>query len=203
MTEPTCDYCNASDKFRCRSTEEAEACRMYRPANGGWGSGGVGYSDRCPPPDLSHLRWDRRFMTMAGMVASWSKDPSTQCGAVIVRPDRTVVSTGFNGFPRGCNDAEEMYNDRELKYARVVHAEMNAMLSAREPLNGYTLYVHSPGFSPCCSGCAAAVIQTGITRVVGWKTEFVREASLLSVTRGLNMFEEAGVEVTMMETADG
>jgi len=39
-------------------------------------------------------------MDLARLVASWSKDQSTQVGAVIVDQDKRIVSTGFNGFPR-------------------------------------------------------------------------------------------------------
>jgi len=45
--------------------------------------------------------WHDRFFAMADLVGSWSKDPSTKVGAVIIRPDRTIASVGYNGFPRG------------------------------------------------------------------------------------------------------
>lgn len=145
------------------------------------------------------MTWDYRFLSMAGLVASWSKDPSTKCGAVVVRPDRTIVSTGYNGFPKGCDDNPEFYADRELKLARVVHAELNAILHAREPLNGYTMYTHPPGFGPSCDRCSAHIIQSGITRVV-----HVRDDSDFAsrwkepAERGLQMYEEAGVEVVAL-----
>lgn len=106
-------------------------------------------------------KWDERFMTMARLVASWSKDPSTQAGAVITRSKR-VISLGFNGFPSGTDDSPELYAKRERKYRRVIHAEKNAMTFARCDLTGCTIYVtHAP-----CSQCAAEIIQTGITRIV-------------------------------------
>ena len=100
---------------------------------------------------------------MAEHVSKWSRDPSTKCGAVIVRPDKSLASTGFNGFPRGMDDDEELYDNREVKYDRVIHAELNAILSAHEPVRGYTLYVWP---LPTCSRCAVHVIQSGISRVV-------------------------------------
>jgi len=106
--------------------------------------------------------WDNRFFEMANMVASWSKDPSTKVGAVIVRPDRTIASVGYNGFPRGVDDSPEVYADRPKKYMRVVHAEANAILSAREPLHDYTLYV-TP-LHPCAT-CSGLIIQSGIKLV--------------------------------------
>lgn len=139
-------------------------------------------------------KWDRRFLTLAAHVAEWSKDPSTKVGAVIVRPDRTIAGVGYNGFPRGVADNDARYADRSQKYPMTVHAEMNAILSTKEPLNGFTIYV-SP-LSPCAS-CAGAIIQAGIRRVVAnvgnghperWKENF--ELSLL-------MFREAGVDALL------
>jgi dCMP deaminase len=109
------------------------------------------------------MNWDEYFLKIAAVAASKSKDPSTQVGAVIVRPDRTIVSVGYNGFPRGVADTPERLNDRPTKYSLVVHAEMNAILSARESLNGYTLY--TVPFMPC-DRCFVHVIQSGIKRVV-------------------------------------
>lgn len=108
-------------------------------------------------------KWDQRFLDLAKFVGGWSKDPSTQVGAVIVRPDRTVAALGYNGFPRGVLDHSERYDDRPTKYEMVVHAELNAILNSRESLEGSTLYV-TP--LPPCSQCAAAIIQRGIGRVV-------------------------------------
>ena len=107
-------------------------------------------------------RWDQFFVRLATASADMSRDPSTKVGAVIVRPNRTVVSLGFNGFPRGVDDAPNLYADRDEKLRRTVHAELNAILTAREPLDGTTLYCTHPP----CSHCAAAIIQAGITTVV-------------------------------------
>ena len=56
--------------------------------------------------------WDKRFLNLATEVASWSKDPSTQAGAVIVGPDKRIISVGFNGFPMGMPDTSALYEDR-------------------------------------------------------------------------------------------
>lgn len=147
-------------------------------------------------PD-SH-KWDRRFIALAELVASWSKDPSTQCGAVIVRPDRTVASVGFNGFPKGADDSPELYADRDLKLSRVVHAELNAILHAKEPLDGYTIYTFPAGISPTCDRCAAHVIQSGIKRVVHYASapgDDFSDRWRTAMERALTIYEEAGVEV--------
>jgi dCMP deaminase len=138
-------------------------------------------------------KWDRRMLKMAKLVASWSKDPSTQTGAVIARPDRTIASVGYNGFPRGCDDAPALYADRETKYSRIVHCEMNAILSAREPMHGCTLYT-IPFAS--CDRCAAHVIQAGIRRCVAPILPdhlLNRWGDSLATTRRL--FRESGVEL--------
>ena len=106
--------------------------------------------------------WDQRFLQLAAMVASWSKDPSTKVGAVIVRPNRTVASVGFNGFPRGMSDSPTLLNNREAKLSRTIHAELNAILNAEGPVRGFTLYcTHDP-----CDRCAVSIIQAGVVKVV-------------------------------------
>lgn len=108
-------------------------------------------------------KWDRRFLEMARLVASWSKDPSTKTGAVIVRPDRTVASVGFNGFPKWMEDHPHLYEDRAEKYSRIVHCEMNSLLHCKDDVKGYTLYT-VPFMS--CDRCAVHMIQAGIIRFV-------------------------------------
>jgi len=137
-------------------------------------------------------KWHERFFTLARVVGSWSKDPSTQVGAVIVRPDRTIASVGYNGFPRGVKDHPDSYADRPVKLLRTVHAEANAIITAREPLHGYTLYV-TP-LHPCAN-CAGLIIQAGIasvffeipeqsTRSAAWADHFWHMTS---------MFKDAGI----------
>ena len=91
--------------------------------------------------------WGRRFLHLAEHVSTWSKDPSTLVGAVIA-DDNRVVSVGFNGFPRGCDDSPALYAERERKYRRVIHAEANALLFAARPLAGCTLYTWPPARWP-------------------------------------------------------
>ncbi len=108
-----------------------------------------------------NTKWDTRFVQLAALVASWSKDPSTSVGAVVTKGNR-IVSLGFNGFPHGTEDDPSIYQDRERKYRRVLHAEQNAILFAMRDLTGCTIYVtHAP-----CARCTAQVIQAGLTRIV-------------------------------------
>jgi dCMP deaminase len=141
-----------------------------------------------------HSHWHRRFLELAEHTAQWSRDPNKKVGAVIVRPDKTVASLGFNGFARGVSDDLERYEDRLLKNEMVVHAEMNAILHAREPLHGYTLYVWP--FHPCAR-CAAAIIQSGIKTIYSLATETQNWKD--SITLAQTMFTEAGVNVIVMD----
>ncbi len=65
--------------------------------------------------------WNKRFLDLAEHVASWSKDPSTKVGAVVVDEKKRVVSLGYNGFPRGVLDIDSRYNDRDTKHLFVAH----------------------------------------------------------------------------------
>lgn len=136
--------------------------------------------------------WDGRFLEMAALVATWSKDPSTKVGAVITR-GKFVVSLGFNGHPAGIEDSVARLNDREVKYRTIIHAEMNAILSARQPVEDCTLYVVP--FMPC-SNCGAVIVQAGIQRVVTYHNDNERWAESFEITR--TIFAEAGVELVLL-----
>jgi dCMP deaminase len=140
------------------------------------------------------LRWHAYFFDLCMANAAMSKDPSTKVGAVIVRPDRTVVSMGYNGFPRGCNDDPKLYADRETKYRRVIHAEMNAILTAKEPLHGCTLYVWP---MPPCDRCAAHIAQAGIKVVYA---PFPEPRWAMSCEAGRTLLAEAGVDSVWFPT---
>jgi dCMP deaminase len=139
--------------------------------------------------------WDKRFLELAELISTWSKDPSTKTGSVIVRPDKTIASVGFNGFPRGIEDKPELLTNREEKLKRVIHAELNAMLSARERLDGYTIYIWPLAV---CSRCATHIIQAGIKKVVVRKDSYSprwEEENKLAA----ELFKEAKVELVLLE----
>lgn len=139
-------------------------------------------------------KWDQRFLGLARFWAeTCSKDPSTKVCAVIADGKR-VVSLGYNGFPAGVDDDPEAYNDREEKYARIVHADANAIVNARQSVADMTMYVWP--FSPC-SSCAKLIIQSGIKRVVipeqAENDRDKRWASDFQLTKDL--FDQAEVEL--------
>jgi len=136
--------------------------------------------------------WDRRFLDMAALVSTWSKDPSTKVGAVITR-SKFVISLGFNGHPAGIEDSAARLHDREMKYKTIIHAELNAILSARQSLEGCTLYVVP--FMPC-SACGAVIVQSGIKRVVTFENNNERWAESFEITR--TIFAEAGIDLVIL-----
>ena len=135
-------------------------------------------------------KWDKRFLEMAGLVASWSKDPSTKVGTIAVR-NRTVIAQGYNGFPRGIDDNDRLDN-RTVKYMYIVHSEMNAIYNAAEngvSLKGSTIYTVG---LPVCHDCAKGLIQVGIKRVVTPEIETPeRWHKSLRLTK--EMFKEADI----------
>lgn len=144
----------------------------------------------------SLIKWDHRYLELARQVSTWSKDPSTKCGAVIVRPDRTVASLGYNGFPKGVDDSAELYNDRNEKLGRVIHAEVNAILNASEPVKGYTMYTWPAAAIPSCDRCTTNIIQSGIMRVVHYvqaNPSLFEQRWLETAKRSKEMYEQAGV----------
>lgn len=143
-------------------------------------------------------KWDFRFMEMADLVATWSKDPSTQVGCVLVDQNRHIIATGYNGFPRGVEDREDRLNNREQKYMLIMHAEANAILQAAAPTAGATAYItHRP-----CAGCTGILIQAGIKRVVtrppadGFAERFAE-----SFRASDAMMSEAGVSLEYVPSA--
>ena len=139
------------------------------------------------------LKWDQRYLYLAGHIATWSKDPSTQCGAVITDGHR-IISTGFNGFPQGIEDDERL-DVRGTKYEMVIHAEINAILFAKQDLHGCTIYTYP--FQPC-SRCASVIIQSGIRRVVTTRQIPGRWQESFEIANGL--FNEANTEFIQLGT---
>ena len=139
-------------------------------------------------------KWDLRFIGLAQHISTWSKDPSTKVGCVVVGEDREIRSTGFNGFPRGINDDEERLMDREKKYPLICHAEENAIMHAARigvSLKDSTAYVTWPP----CSRCARSLIQAGIREIVYPETGKIPERWIEDFTISDSMLNEAGVAV--------
>ncbi len=104
-------------------------------------------------------------MTLAYLVSMKSKDPSTRVGAVIVGDNKEIISTGYNGLPRGIQDLPERYNNRNYKYLAGNHAEENAILHcAKLGISSRNSSLYVPWFP--CAACSKMIIQAGIKEVI-------------------------------------
>lgn len=142
----------------------------------------------------TNMKWHRRFLKLAEHIASWSKDPSSKIGAVIVDKNNRIISTGYNGFPRGVKDDERL-KDRETKYKIVLHAEENAIIFSKRDLSDCVLYVSG---LPPCSHCASLIIQSGIKDVYYWNDP-IPERWKESMALTFDNFAQSGVILHKIE----
>ena len=145
-----------------------------------------------------YISWDEYFMGVAMLAARRSKDPSTQVGACIVSPENIIISTGYNGMPKGCSDDEFPWartgEENETKYPYVVHAELNAILNANgRDLRGSRIYV---ALFPC-NECAKAIIQSGIREIVYHSDKYKDTMGNLASKK---MLDAAGVTYTRLQS---
>lgn len=139
-------------------------------------------------------------MYLAEQASLKSPDPSMKCGTVLVK-NGDVVGVGCNDMPRGCSQAPEVW-ERPLKYERVVHGEVNAVIEAGDNAFGSIAYCWPPGCGPACSRCAAVMIQAGVKQVYFVdKGTFSSEKWNEPVLLGNKMFGEAGIELVAIPLA--
>lgn len=137
--------------------------------------------------------WDQYFMDIAQMVAARSNCSRRQVAAVLVK-DCRIISTGYNGTPRGvrnCSDGgcprcnSDTPSGHGLHECLCSHAEENSIVQAAYhgiAVKGATLYTT---FSPCLQ-CAKMIINAGIVEVVYHQRYSIDDVS----TR---LLKEAGV----------
>ena len=141
-----------------------------------------------------YINWDEYFMGIAMLAARRSKDPSTQVGACIVSQDNIIISTGYNGMPKGCSDDVFPWDreGEETKYPYVVHAELNAILNANgRDLRDSRIYV---ALFPC-NECAKAIIQSGVKEIVYLSDKYAHTPTTIASKR---MLDAAGVRYTQL-----
>jgi len=108
--------------------------------------------------------WDSYFLALALVVSQRSLDPNTKHGCVIINDDRAILSTGYNGPPRGCNDNLIPLTSPE-KYPFMAHAETNAISNAAmtgTALKYSTFYITGHP----CSVCFRSIINAGAKKVI-------------------------------------
>ena len=143
---------------------------------------------------MSQYNWHLKGMALAELVASWSKDPSTKVGAAIFNEQNKVLGVGYNGFPRGIEDNDRL-KDREHKYPRILHAEVNAIANSQlafQEGNHLRLYctLHP------CERCSAQIIQAGVETVITYRLDNDRWMKSAEIAQ--DMFHEAGVDTVFM-----
>jgi dCMP deaminase len=140
-------------------------------------------------------KWDLRFLELARHFSTWSKDESTKVGCVIVNSNKTVVSSGYNGLPRGCRDDVAVRLSRPEKYFWFEHAERNAIYNAA--YEGISVRDCTAYTTLCpCMDCARAIVQAGIQRVVTPEPDKVKYSKLWEehFPKTLELFKECGIE---------
>jgi len=153
---------------------------------------GLPFIDYVPP------KFDVSCMKQVYLAAEKSKDPSTKIGAVLVK-EKNIICTGYNGFARKVLDLPERYNNRELKYKYVAHAEDNVVLTcARLGIQSAGSILYTSAFP--CAGCMNSIIQGGIIKIIIHKqwpsmNERWSESQEISET----MRKEAGIELEILD----
>jgi len=110
------------------------------------------------------MNWNEYFFRHVYLVASKSKDISSKIGAILVK-DNTIISEGYNGFPRLVIDSLERLNDRDTKLSYTVHGECNAILNcARNGISTKDAILYTNAYP--CDGCMKTIIQAGISTII-------------------------------------
>lgn len=147
-----------------------------------------------------YISWDEYFLGVAYLSGMRSKDPNTQVGACIVSVDNKILSMGYNGLPKGCDDDEfpwERDNEDPLdnKYFYSTHSELNAILNYRGgSLEGAKIYVT---LFPC-NECAKAIIQSGIKKIIYANDKYAETPAVIASKK---MLDAAGVEYVLYESS--
>lgn len=123
--------------------------------------------------DCRTSRWDEYYLQICESVASKSPCLSRQIGAILVR-DQSIISTGYNGPPRGFPHCKEECPRRTMGFKSgeglvncpAVHAEVNAVTNAAR-VGAST--VNSTLYMNCivpCKDCMAVLINAGVRTIV-------------------------------------
>ena len=152
-----------------------------------------------PPPPEERPSWDEYFMKIAQVVALRSNCSRRHVAAVIVK-DKRIISTGYNGTPRGIRNCHEGGCPRcsssapsgtGLEECICSHGEENAIVQAAYhgiAVKDSTLYTT---FSPCLL-CAKMIINAGIREVV-----YAERYSIDGTAR--RILQEAGVTLRALK----
>lgn len=154
------------------------------------------------PPHGRRPSWDEYFLGICDFVARRSTCLRRQVGAILVR-DKRVLTTGYNGAPRGLRHCAELGgcqrermgvpSGQRHELCRGLHAEQNAIIQAAlhgVQVTGATMYITT---QPCIL-CAKMLINAGIQRVV-YRGHYPDELAM-------EMLQEAGIEVVRWDGSE-
>lgn len=138
------------------------------------------------------MNWDEYFTQLLEPVAAKSKDRSRQVGCILVGEHHQLLSTGFNGMPRGCDDDAPERHERPEKYYWAEHAERNAIYNAAR--HGVSLDYAGAYISlfPCMD-CARALVQSGVRFVCAPRPDLDDPQWGPHFRRALLLFDECSV----------
>lgn len=113
--------------------------------------------------------WDAHFMAIAKLCSEMSTCSRRSVGCVLVSDQRVILSTGFNGPPRGfyhCTDVPcpgaNSKSGTNLDACEAIHAEANALLHCSRLDQAKVCYTTT---SPCLS-CVKLLIATNISQII-------------------------------------
>lgn len=158
----------------------------------------MGDFDNYTPPD-----WDSYWMDLAYKVAHRSKDPRTKIGTLLIRQN-SIISTGYNGFPRHVVDSKDRYENRNEKYKFVAHSEANSVFTAaRLGISTDNSICYTMGIP--CHECMKALIQGGIKEIVCHKQwpDMTHSVWLESVNYSKIMALESGINIRFLDKVLG
>ena len=113
--------------------------------------------------NLSKPSWDQWFMSLAFLVSTRSPDPDTKHGSVLCNDRHQILGVGYNGYPRGCDDAA-MPKTRPQKYLSTIHSEVNCLHNSQNLMLFDRCSLYVTGFP--CSNCFIQIAQNNVAEIV-------------------------------------
>lgn len=109
---------------------------------------------------MTRMSWDKYGLEIAKVASYRSEDPYFKVGACVLRKDRSIVSTGYNGAASGVDISWE---NRDSRRGFVIHAEANALryCTPDQTRDGYMYVTHHP-----CAECIKLIASYGIKNVM-------------------------------------
>ena len=131
------------------------------------------------------MTWEEYALKLAEVAAHKSKDPWQTVGCCLLRPDNSVASLGYNGFPAGM---QEDWSNRDERRKYVVHSEINALRYVKPD----ECYLAATTLLPC-NDCLKSLAAYGIKKIV-YKEVYKFDPSTLDLAK------KFGIELIQLDT---